>query len=493
MTLEAHINNKQAWVKNHSTPTGDSLIANFKDAGKDYLPQELRIDVKTLNFLDPSLVDNFLDAFKDNSLMWYIGSYYKWFSTGDLYWLFGKCIELYPHHPRRSEIEKSRSIIVKHLSPHLSHSNLSAYLMPQSWIEKKRDVLQKIWSYIRREEITDATEVNQLADDFSRFKSMYSQQSSESFLEKLTFKVTNTTSHKDEIELLAIIDANIWKDRSKNIYDWVVLQKEREYSLNRYIDLHYDIPTISNWFNHTEKFDDHYEFGQASVTFEVKKIMVRYGLDFTTAFLIYRIEFLKKHDSEYFTRSTSLDTDVFSQTQNYDANIPKDELIALRQYQTWYVSYINYMLRTQWSKKNNIATILTNRVSAAIERNKLQHATTLYRLVYRDWIKQWENKKVWDTIIDLWFTSTSHTEKFWKKSIKDYKWIVIKIYSPVWTPYAHMEEHFSWGSTIVGGLWWWRYNYTNQDEILLQKWTKYRINKIYPNEDWVMMYEVSII
>jgi len=142
------------------------------------------------------------------------------------------------------------------------------------------------------------------------------------------------------------------KDRSNNSYDGVQIEREIEYdSINQLaVDQTDDVGVIKLRFTYTEQFESNplSDMGalEDQVVHDVKMIMVQYGVRFDTAFFLYRMEFLKRNKSLYFTPSDNANLEKFMQEQSYDpSRLSADELIALRQYQTGYIGNINNLLR----------------------------------------------------------------------------------------------------------------------------------------------------
>jgi hypothetical protein len=335
--------------------------------------------------------------------------------------------------------------------------------------------------------------INKIMEKRDARIAQFRNQTEEAFFDELSFSNPEKDALLDDIELNAILHVFSGNNQPISQYHWISLQQEWFYSPVANIDLHDNIPAIQARFNDTEKVDYFYRFGQKNTTLDIKKIMIRYGLKFNTAFLIYKLEFLNKYPSAFFSPSPRQEVSDFTQQQWFQNTYTRDELVSLRQYQTGSVSYLNGFLRTGKTKNPNITNILLENISSAIEKNKLKEETILYRQIYREWINQRKDKKIWDKFYEKGFPSTSFTDRFQKIMKKDYGGILLKITAPAGTPYVHMDWLFSWGWTYITGLGSKYYNYANQDEILLQKNTNFEITNIIKNEDWTDVYEVKII
>lgn len=657
------------WTPN-VTPIQPSKVGAFSNTGTEQLKTTLdihvqpRIDFKSCNYLDKDFVDQLLDAFDDNRLLWFVGATYSGLSLGDLYFTFTKFQELYPDHPRLGEIENAKSIIRKDQWNNysisaklynfiLTHDIIESSLQPSFKVEKRRRALQeaqeqmvkdaaklavdqensrlaqgralldadveyqkmknqsisyfyehthvelnfdlisiirhfgwqdlwngkldsilkdpstsnvqilsllpdvmkfdrefidmillihnywKIDNYRNHPQIVLDTEwitdlyagilqhnldfwrknydaMNRLFNDHERFnlfisshieedfslrnqtyekyKSQYVSQSEKDFLHSLNFNA-GSGEIDQELFLTAMLAETSSKEQVAKSYRWTNISKETTHR-KRTIDLHDAIPAIRSWFHDTEKFAERYEYWQKDVTMDIQKIMVHYEIEFGTAFLIYKMEYLRHHHSEYFAPADNDEVRYFSEQQWYKHNFLIDELIVLRQYQAWYGSSINEYLRGTTNSNNNIARLLSDKLSSLIDKNTLQKEICLYRIVYGDAAILWKSLKEWDSYCDHGFTSTSFSARFPQKMLeKGYEGILLKITAPVGTPYVNMEEHFSgWRAevkwAIVGTS---MAHYTNQDEIVLQKNTTFEITKIYPNEQWTLVYEVKIV
>ena len=303
-----------------------------------------------------------------------------------------------------------------------------------------------------------------------------------------------------KLSVYDIMKQNERKDRSLNTYRGVLLEKEVDYfqwNLNLWSNYFtYYKSNIETWFSHTEKFrlpgtlDRQVE----EAISDIKIIMVNYWVNFDTAFLMYKIEFLKIHKSEFFSSTNNQEVKNFSERNWYNPDLlSKDDLILLRMFQTWASHSINKFKResdTNVEQKNK-ANILQGTISSVIDKNQLKEPTTLYRIVYDDGVDVRKGKKVWDVVVDNWFVSTSFTDNFQNlESSRRPNSIILKINAPEWTSYINMGEHFSWWETVIKSV---TYKYTGQDEIVLQSGTTSKITNIYTNKRWVPVYEVDII
>ena len=357
----------------------------------------------------------------------------------------------------------------------------------------------KLFELFTSQNIDEVIRVKQ--KEYEDCKQNYSEESDNYFFQSLNCNGADKSSSPDML-LQAMIDSNIRENKPMKDYHWTPITREKTHSKD-ILDREYlvdDIVTLRKRYEETEDFSSSdknrrlTEEVLANATNDIKKIMVHYGIEFKTALLIYKLELLKSQKSKFFSPADNTEVQEFSSKQWYNRDLPIDELIALRQYQTWYVSYINGLLRTWDTKNSNVANLLIDKVSSAIERNKLQEETTLYRIVYNDWVDLRNGKKVWDISLETAFVSTSFTDRYQKEqSEKRSNSIVLEISAPPGTSYINMEEHFSGWTTIAWGLDSRIYRYTGQDEILLQKNTTFEVTDISTNEQGQTVYKVKII